>query len=73
VQDQRKNTECGLLKTKSIDSEQKKESITTAKISSKTSIYHEINETDLQNMDPSCYLAAEADVFWCLSKLIDEI
>jgi len=24
-------------------------------------------------MDSSCYLAAEADVFWCLSKLIDEI
>ena len=50
-----------------------KQTITTAQINAKTSIYHEITASDLLDLDAKSILSAEADVFWCLSKLIDEI
>lgn len=32
-----------------------------------------VQEKDLEDMDTESLLKAESDVFWCLSKLIDDI
>jgi hypothetical protein len=50
-----------------------KQTITTAQINAKTTIYHDITESDLLSLSTETFLTVEADVFWCLSKLIDEI
>ena len=34
---------------------------------------YEINEKDIDDMDPELLIKVEADVFWCLSKLIDDV
>jgi TBC1 domain family member 2 len=34
---------------------------------------YEIQEKDLEELEQEALLNAEADVFWCLSKLIDDI
>lgn len=32
-----------------------------------------MSEKDVEELDPSLLLQAEADVFWCLSKLVDDV
>jgi TBC1 domain family member 2 len=34
---------------------------------------YEINEKDLEDLDPESLIKVEADVFWCLSKLVDDV
>lgn len=34
---------------------------------------YEIGEKDIEELDPESLIKVEADVFWCLSKLVDEI
>ena len=34
---------------------------------------YELSEKNLEEMDPENMIKAEADTFWCLSKLIDDI
>lgn len=34
---------------------------------------YDIQEKDLEDMEQECLAQAEADTFWCLSKLIDDI
>lgn len=34
---------------------------------------YDLCEKDLEEMDPDNMIKAEADAFWCLSKLIDDI
>jgi hypothetical protein len=34
---------------------------------------YEISEKDLEDVDPEALLKVEADVFWCLSKLVDDV
>jgi hypothetical protein len=34
---------------------------------------YEIEEKDMEDIDEDSLLKVEADVFWCLSKLIDDI
>jgi hypothetical protein len=34
---------------------------------------YDIQEKDLEELEEEALLSAEADVFWCLSKLIDDI
>lgn len=49
------------------------ETITTAHVNAKTCIYQEITEAEILSLGADSFLAAEADAFWCLSKLIDDI
>lgn len=53
--------------------ETKIENVTTAHVNAKTSIYQEITEAEILSLKAESFLAAEADAFWCLSKLIDDI
>lgn len=34
---------------------------------------YEISEKDIEELDSESLIKVEADVFWCLSKLVDEI
>jgi len=34
---------------------------------------YEISEKDLEDVEPAALLKVEADVFWCLSKLVDDV
>jgi len=34
---------------------------------------YDIQEKDLDELDQEALVACEADVFWCLSKLIDDV
>jgi hypothetical protein len=34
---------------------------------------YEISEKDVEEMDPESLIKIEADVFWCLSKLVDDV
>ena len=34
---------------------------------------YEISEKDVEDMDPESLIKVEADVFWCLSKLVDDV
>ena len=34
---------------------------------------YEVQEKDLEDMEHECLAKCEADTFWCLSKLIDDI
>lgn len=34
---------------------------------------YEISEKDIEEIDPESLVKIEADVFWCLSKLVDDV
>lgn len=34
---------------------------------------YEINEKEIDEMDQESLIKVEADVFWCLSKLVDDV
>jgi hypothetical protein len=34
---------------------------------------YEISEKDIEEIDPESLVKIEADVFWCLSKLVDHV
>ena len=34
---------------------------------------YEISEKDIEDIDPESLVKIEADVFWCLSKLVDDV
>lgn len=34
---------------------------------------YEVGEKDLEEVDPAALVQVEADVFWCLSKLVDDV
>ena len=53
--------------------ESKNEFIKQSKSGKAVSCYELLSEEDVLSLDSESFLAVEADAFWCLSKLIDDI
>ena len=53
--------------------ESKNEFIKKSKSGKSASCYEALSEEDVLLLETDAFLACEADAFWCLSKLIDDI
>lgn len=53
--------------------ESKNEFIKQHKAGNTASLYETLSEEEVLNLDADSFLAVEADAFWCLSKLVDDI